>query len=85
MPTWSEVGECSSEVTRQEGQICAQTVTNILTQHEQKGTDCAHPRTHVIETIGGAGVTGERQGILSPLRLPVPPSRLRWQVTDIKA
>ena len=40
---------------------------------------------YVIEVIGGEGVTGERQGILSPLRLPVPPSRLFLEVVDSKA
>ena len=38
--------------------------------------------------VPGGGVEpprAEARRILSPLRLPVPPSRLRWQVTETKA
>ena len=40
---------------------------------------------HLLETIGRMRVANEAPGILSPLRLPVPPSRLFVEVPDFTA
>jgi hypothetical protein len=48
---------------------------------------CPHPAAHSVEVmlVPGGGVEpprAEARRILSPLRLPVPPSRLYFQVPD---